>query len=320
MLGLCCHYLVSDKKPGTYRNLLKQSTLQVGRWKRGEYDKNKVKQVWHNNLRQLDNNLEFIFNRYQNFRFPSGILPLWDLVPQDWYENDQYIWDIFSSIGNKIITNNIRATFHPGQFCSLSSDNPNIVASSIREINHHAWQFDLMGLPISPYYAINVHGGKRGKQDQLIAVINGKYNDCNTYLHESARGRLTLENDELCYSTPELLRIYKSTGIPVVWDSHHHTLNNGGIFDPKLAYDACNYTWGSIKPLQHISNSKPGITINDTIQKRRAHSDYIYNILDCQLSGMRDNSIDIDVESKSKNLAIEKIINDYNLKDYNGKI
>lgn len=307
MLGLCCHYLVPGKKPGTYQNLLKQRSLQLGRWHRGDYSMSHLKQTWIDNLNTLNDNLSNVFKTYQVFRFPSGILPLWDQVHPDVYEKDSDIIDLFADIGDKVIGFGVRATFHPGQFCSLSSDNPAVCEAAVKELNHHAWQFDMMNLPQNTFYAINIHGGKRDRHKNLVCAINGTNNSMShRRLTNGARHRLTLENDEMCYSVVDLLHVYNETGVPIVFDSHHHVFNDATL-NSSLASEAAKQTWGNIKPLQHISNTGPDVLPHASFQKRRAHSDFIAYIVSHQLDDVQADIIDLDVEAKMKNLAIDKM-------------
>jgi UV DNA damage repair endonuclease len=41
--------------------------------------------------------------------------------------------------------------------------------------------------------------------------------------------------------------------------------------------------------------------------ERRKHSDYIHYIPDCQLAGLLNDAVDVDVEAKMKNLAVNKL-------------
>lgn len=316
-LGLCCHFLVPSRGRGYedtgYENSLSISVLQLGRWRTGKYTREVVEATYTRNLQTLIDGLPRVIKAgYKSFRFPSGIFPLFDQVPQDWWDNE-LTCSLLQRLGSIILSADVRATFHPGQFCSLSSDDPTVHENSVRELNHHAWIFDQMRLPQTPYYAINVHGGKGDRHDNLVYAINASSNvQPHRRLTDGARNRLTLENDETCYTTAELLSVSRETGVPVVWDSHHHTLNPGGL-DESTAARAAAATWGTIKPLQHISNSEEGITENHAIQKRRAHSKLIRYVPPTQLSMMLANEVDVDVESKTKNLAIDKMIKDFGL-------
>jgi UV DNA damage repair endonuclease len=87
-----------------------------------------------------------------------------------------------------------------------------------------------------------------------------------------------------------------------VFDSHHHTFNDDGL-SIEDAFEATKETWSNgIKPLQHLSNTEPSL-VNGNFMDRRKHSDMIHYIPDSQLLGLRENTIDVEVEAKMKNIA-----------------
>lgn len=293
-LGLCCQYMENGK------NILKVSGLQLGRYNRGLYSEEKIKQTYVDNVQNLINNLDRVFSEgFTLFRFPSGILPLFDRVPEHLWDNRE-IKRLLNKLGTLTKSHSVRATFHPGQYCSLSSDSDDVIRNSVSEINHHAWIFDQMGLDATPYYAINVHGGKGDREKNLIKGIS--------WLSDSARARLTLENCETAYSIRQLYRVHEATGVPLVWDSHHHSFKGSGLSDEKAMLLAAS-TWGKVKPLQHISNSR---NPEGTFQKRRAHSDYITEFPGCQLEMLLADEVQVDVEAKLKNDSIDRIMEEYN--------
>lgn len=293
-LGLCCHYMEDGK------NILKVSGLQLGRYNNGLYTDERISDTYLTNIRNLIINLNRVFSEgFILFRFPSGIFPLFDKVPEHLWDNDE-VHGLLAELGDIVRKYNVRATFHPGQYCSLSSDSDDVIRNSVSEINHHAWIFDKMGLPATTHCAINVHGGKGDREANLIKGIS--------WLSDSARNRLTLENCETAYSVKQLHRVYEATGVPVVWDSHHHTFNDGGLTDVQ-AMELAASTWGKVKPLQHISNSR---NKDGNFQKRRAHSDYITEFPECQLEMLLADEVQVDIEAKMKNLAIDKIMEEYN--------
>jgi UV DNA damage endonuclease len=61
-----------------------------------------------------------------------------------------------------------------------------------------------------------VHGGKGGRADVLVDTISR--------LPESIRSRLCLENDESCYSASRILDVCRRSGLPMVFDAHHHVI------------------------------------------------------------------------------------------------
>jgi len=152
-----------------------------------------------------------------------------------------------------------------------------------------------MGLDRSPQCAINIHGGKSGRSDVLIRRIND--------LPETIRSRLTLENDESGYSVVQLLEVHKGTGVPVVFDTHHHIFNDDSLSMDE-AMDATMETWPKgIRPLQHISNTEPGLE-NGSFVDRRKHSNMIHYVPEPQLKFLQYRKIDVEVEAKHKNFAV----------------
>jgi UV DNA damage endonuclease len=304
--GLCCHFLESST-PGYqstgYKNILIQKVLQLGRYKDRKYSIQQISSLYENNVDTLIKHLPKIFETYKVFRMPSGFFPLFDYIDEYLWNNDKIREKLFC-LGTIVKSNNVRVTFHPGQFCSLTSENIQVRRNSAREINHHSWIMNMMQLDATPYYAINIHGGKRDREDCLVMELDN-------LLSPNARARVTLENDESCYSVGDLLKVYKRTSVPVVFDSHHHTFNDNGLTHQE-AYDACVQTWRGIKPKQHISNTTLGLE-NSSFTKRRQHSHYIHQIPECQLNGTRNNQIDLMCEAKLKNIAIEKMKKDFEL-------
>ena len=299
-LGLCCQWLaLKNNKP---KNLLVSRTLQLGRFRRGEYSQERVKQTYVDNLENLLKLLPVIIESgIRSFRVSSSMFPLHDKVDQSCYDNDQVL-QLLSKIGSLVRSNGIRVTTHPGQFTVLSSDNPDTVNNSITELNHHGWLFDKMGLDASPYYSINIHGGKSNRADQLARAIER--------LEDSARNRLTLENCEFGYSVADLLPVSGSTGVPICFDSHHHKFRTGKL-DGEAALAAAMQTWpDGIRPNTHVSNSKAAFSPDAPATKLRQHSDYLRNIPNYQLALNNAGLIDIDVEAKMKNLAIFEAVSE----------
>jgi UV DNA damage endonuclease len=180
----------------------------------------------------------------------------------------------------------------------LSSDSDVVVAKSFVELDIHGWVFDSMGLDQSPVYAINIHGGKSDRTSRLIDQIKS--------LPDNVRKRLTLENDETAYNVIDLLSVYKETNTPIVFDSHHHVFNDGGLMLEE-AFAATSETWPKgIKPLQHLSNTEPDL-MNGNFMDRRKHSNMIHYIPDVQLEGLRNDTIDVEVEAKMKNLSVNEM-------------
>ena len=60
------------------------------------------------------------------------------------------IVDVMSEAGKIAMDAGQRLSFHPGPFNCLGSHNEKVVLKTIAELDAHAAQMDLMGLPVSP--------------------------------------------------------------------------------------------------------------------------------------------------------------------------
>jgi len=232
------------------------------------------------------------------------MFPLFDKVPEDYWNNDRVI-ELLKQVGKLVLDNELRATTHPGQHVSLSNESYDGLNRAISELEHHAWIMDQMGLEQSPYYSINVHGGKGNRARLLIEGIK--------QLNDSARSRLTLENCEYCYSISDLMPVSRATGVALCFDSHHHTFNTGGL-SSEDAMEAAMTTWtNNIRPLTHLSNSKPEYR-NAVSTKARQHSDYLWQVPHHQKHANNLKAIDIDIEAKRKNFAVFDAVKTLDLK------
>lgn len=300
MLGVVCHWLSKrTKKNGTVEvyNAMEERSLQLGRWRDGKYTDEQILQTYVHNAKMLAEMAPLISSKVGCFRVSSCILPLADQVPRELWDNE-LVKAQLAKAGAVFQKHNVRLTTHPGQFCVLSSDHDHVRKNAVRDLEVHAWVMDALGLPQTPYATINIHGGKSNAHQRLIDSI------CD--LPDGVRKRLTLENDETTYSVVDLLDVSRKTGVPIVLDTHHHTFNTGDLTLEEAHSVACS-TWPEgIKPLQHVSNTEPGLE-NGSFADRRKHSDYLHKIPEVQLEALRQDLVDVECEAKMKNFAVEKI-------------
>lgn len=305
-LSICCQWLEPrTKRDGTvvYENAINEQSLQLGAYKNGKYTRERILETYRNNVNEhLRIFPKLIEGGIKSFRLSSSLFPLYEFN-SELAKGDGAILNGLKLLGEKFKENGIRVTTHPGQFTVLSSDKQSVVENSIKELEYHAWVFDQMGFDQTSYYAINIHGGKADRAEQLIDVIKS--------LSPTVRNRLTLENDEKCYDPTSLCNISSACGTPVVFDSHHFQFNTGDLSFSD-AFNLCNSTWNGIKPLQHLSNTEAGME-NGSFNERRAHSQMIRYVPDLQLQAVRDNIIDLDVEAKMKNIAVFQMRKDFNV-------
>jgi UV DNA damage endonuclease len=299
-LGVCCQWLSLDSKGKQFNKTL-EKTLQKGRFLERKYTAEYIESVYISNVQgQIDVVQQLAESGISVWRLSSNLLPLFVFCKQIALDS-QVLSEKLTELGRIYKQNKIRVSTHPGQYTVLSSDSSSVVKNSIAELEYHAWVFDRLGLDKTHKYPINIHGGKKERSEALTSVINS--------LPENVKSRLTLENDERCYSVAQLLEISSKTGTPIVFDSHHHSFNEGGL-SCEDAINLCNKTWKAAKPLQHISNSEPG-TESLGFSERRKHSQYIHYVPAAQLVHLLSNDVDAEVEAKAKNFAVLKMSKDF---------
>jgi len=157
----------------------------------------------------------------------------------------------------------------------------------------------MLGMPASPRAKINIHvGGAYGEHDRALARF------CKAYkrLDPNTQSRLTVENDDKAnlYSTEMLYNgVHKHTGIPIVFDSHHHTLGPQDL-DYHDAFHLARSTWpDGIRQQCHHSNSRRDH--EDPTAPAPAHSSWFYTPFEAY--GL---PTDVVLECKAKELALFK--------------
>ena len=277
----------------------------------------KLQEVVKHNLYSLNNLIKYVGelnDECKLLRISSDILPLY--TEQHWsyyYDNTdtkQWLERSFNTIGSNARKLGIRLSFHPGQFCVLASDNPDVVENSIQEFEYHADMIRWMGYGQHfQDFKCNLHIGGRLGPDGIRKVY--------PRLSTEARNTITIENDEFGWGLDSCLEL--ADIIPIVLDIHHHYIRTDGEYiqptDSRIS--KILDSWKGVRPVMHYSISREEYTKNvnefpDMKQllleghkktKLRAHSDMLYNnrCNDWALSFW--DKFDIMVEAKNKNLA-----------------
>jgi UV DNA damage endonuclease len=221
----------------------------------------------------------------------------------------------FAAIGELAQRTDVRLSFHPGQFCVLASDNPDIVERSIEEFEYHADMARWMGFGRSfQDFKINVHIAGRQGPEGIKRVI--------PRLSPEARNTLTIENDEMSWGLGSSLELADHCAL--VLDIHHHWIRNGEYIEAnddriKRVIDS----WRGVRPVIHYSVSREDLLPDHCRNTRpdldallaqgykkaklRAHSDFYWNepVNDWALTHWQ--WADIMCESKAKNLASQRL-------------
>ena len=284
-LGYACINMSMGKKISTARTMVKRTYQSKGL----DY----VSEVSLKNAKDIIHILEWNrLNGIKFFRLSSGIIP-WGDDFNDFTQLKDYkeIKFELKKAGDFAKFHNMRITCHPGPYVVLTSPHEKVVANALNNLEMHGKIFDMMGLSKTPYNKINIHcngvyGDKKSAMDRFIKNFKR--------LSPSVRKRLTVENDDKAtmYSVLDLMYIHQKTGIPIVFDYHHHKFCTGGLTEEEAMKLAAS-TWPEgITPIVHYSEAREG-------NKPQAHADYIKEIPDTY--GV---DVDIMVEAKAKELAI----------------
>ena len=248
-------------------------------------------------------------------RIGSDILPAYTHADWSyfWLRRDviDYLESQYAVVGNIARANNVRLSFHPGQFTVLASNNEGIVQKSIEEFEYHADMARYMGYGKSfQDFKINVHiSGKQGPEG-----IRSAYKR----LTPEARNCITIENEENSWGLNDCLTL--SDILPIVLDVHHNWIRQGEYIDPSddRVQRVIN-SWRGVRPTMHYSVSREDVLVDHATtdrpelesllaegykkQKLRAHSNFYWNtpVNEWALSFL--DQFDIMCESKGKNLA-----------------
>jgi UV DNA damage repair endonuclease len=244
----------------------------------------------------------------------------------DWWQRaeiQEHCAKIFAPVGETARRLGVRISFHPGQFCVLASETPDIVERSILEFEYHCDMARWMGFGKSWHDGckINVHISGRQGPEGIIKIL--------PRLSPEARNLITIENSEMGWGLDDSLKLEKH--VALVLDIHHHWIRDEEYIQPtddrvKRVIDS----WRGIRPTLHYSycrdeallpayrdhpelmhsglhNIKDLLLLGCKKQKLRAHSDLLPNHASNAWALSFNENFDIQTEAKGKNLAAQQL-------------
>ncbi len=226
-----------------------------------------------------------------------------DLVPFASHEICTYPWqeqfaEIFCDLGDYCKKHGFRISMHPDQFVLLNAPDRGVLERSIDELAYQSSVLDLMGLDRTAKVQVHVggvYGNKEASMDRFVMNYSR--------LDQKIRARLVIENDERLYSVADCRNIHERTGIPVILDTFHHSLNNQG--EPVgAALSILAKTWAEHDgiPMVDYSSQQEG-------KRPGAHAEHIVPVdFSLFLNNSRPSDFDLMLEIKDKetsaNLAL----------------
>jgi len=256
----------------------------------------------------LNENLRMV--RLSSDLLPVYTEPTWCYF---WRRSDvrDYCQRHFGLVGDSARKNNVRLSFHPGQFTVLASDNPDIVSRSIEEFEYHADMARWMGYGKRYQdFKINVHIAGRAGPAGIKAALQR--------LTPEARNCLTIENDEISWGIDSSLELVNDCAL--VLDIHHHWIHTGEYIETNdIRIKRIIDSWRGVRPVIHYSLSRENLLESHSRHERpslfplmenghkkgklRAHSDFYWNTASNEWALSFLDHFDIMAESKGKNLA-----------------
>jgi len=320
-LGFACKIQESHDKP--LKDLNTKSTTIT--WLNNQTQDKAREKLWgllDHNLNTLYRQLKWVAKQpheHRMFRISSDLFPAYTYETyMPFYFQPDVVSKIESHLqmcGDFAREHDIRLSFHPGQFCVLASENPQVVDNSIMEFEYHCDIIRYMGYGREfQDFKCNVHiGGKLGPQG---------IKDVLPKLSREARNTLTIENAEFTWGLGASLELVDHCAL--VLDIHHHWINTGEYIEPndpriRTVIDS----WRGIRPTMHYSVSRENVLVDHdpdtkpdlqelkqlgfTSAKLRAHSDYYWNNACNTWALSFQDDFDIMCEAKEKNLARDTV-------------
>lgn len=185
----------------------------------------------------------------------------------------------------------IRLSFHPDQFVVLNSPNDRTLRHSLAELEYQAEVAHWVGAD-----AVNIHGGGAyGDKKTALQALRRNIE----LLPDPVRSLLTLENDDKVYTPSDLLPVCAGTGVPLVYDVHHHRCLPDELSLESVTEKAAA-TWNR-EPLFHLSSPLEGWSGPGP----ERHHDYI-DPGDFP-SAWKRLRLTVEIEAKAKELAVLRL-------------
>ena len=299
-LGYCCINLALRNKPITVNRTCRKITFQ-------QKGMDHVSNLALQNIKDLITIVKWNEqNGFKVYRMSSDMFPWMSEYELKDLPDFQKISILLKGVGNLALKYGQRLSFHPGPFNVLGSPNPILVSKTQKELNQASEIMDLMGLPQSHFYPINIHcNGVYGDKKATM----GRWASNYLNLSKSAQTRLVVENDDKgsMYSVQDLYDgIFSAVKVPITFDFHHHRFQPGGLSEQE-AFELAMSTWHhhNVKPLFHYSSCRR--TFEDPGCKAQAHADFIYEKINDY-----GHAVDIEVEAKAKEVAVLKYLEEHN--------
>ena len=333
-VGFACKYMHPDQTQS--KKLLEEIQRPLNEkattitWLNNQDKKVAEQRLWDlmvHNIQSFANLISFVGKQRHELRMVrlgSGILPAYTEPTWSYFWKQKDVKDYcetqLSKVGDIARQHDVRVSMHPGQFCVLASDKEEVVNRSIEEFEYHVDVARWMGYGKQfQDFKCNVHIAGRQGPAGIKAVL--------PRLSQEAKNIITIENDEMSWGIDASIELVKD--VALVLDIHHHWVATGEYIQPTDdRYLRMIDSWRGVRPVIHYSVSREDYLIEHDPNvlpnysnlleqgykkaKLRAHSDFMWNNAVNEWASSFNESADIMVESKAKNLASFKFFESFN--------
>lgn len=258
----------------------------------------KINETIAGNLSDLEEILKYNAGRgWRLFRVGSSVIPFASHPINTVSWRTEFATKL-SEIGKYVKKTGLRLSMHPGQYTVLNSPKPTVVSNALKELEYSSQFLDAMNLGKSHKIVIHLGGVFGDKEKSTIRLIE-QITSLNNRVHE----RLVIENDEVNYSPVDALRVAAATGIPVVFDNLHYSINPGnGPLEDILGQVFSTWSKQDGLPKVHFSSqavgSRPGKHAEMANKKE-------FDLWIRRWSAIGD--FDLMVEAKAKDIALDHL-------------
>lgn len=200
----------------------------------------------------------------------------------------------------------LRLSCHPAQYVVMDSPEERLAAKSLRDLEQDAAVLDALGQ--GPEGRVVIHVG--GLYGDKAAALD-RWRRAYEKLSEPARARLVVEHDERSFALGDVLGLHEATGVPVVFDLHHHRLNpTPGLQATADALAAAVATWpAGVRPKAHVSSPRTQLDKASPPRSQRPlrldqHADLVSPWDALELLRAARGPLDVMLEAKAKDLAL----------------
>jgi len=212
--------------------------------------------------------------------------------------NIQTIRTIAKQCGQLIRDRGMRLSFHPDYFVKPASESSDTRETARVSLENHGSWLDLMDLPRSTRFPINVHvGGHYGDK----STTADRFQQFMTGVSRSVSERLVVENDDSpnLWSVSELVTdIHERTGCPITFDYHHHSFSPTGQ-SYREAFELAATTWDG-RPIAHYS--EPAILHGEDADRPQTHASFVHRV-----PGWLQAGADVMIECDGKEHAVQRV-------------